>query len=169
MEYLDPDIALDSALQRNSGAVTSITGLDHLEAKSVVTVGDGAQYPVATVSSGAITINPSATDIAVGLAFTPTCTLLQPSITLVDGTINSRVSSTGRVVFRVLDFVGLQVGAFRIPPRDSDDLLGFAPAKTTGKIRAPVEGNADTLTFSQYLSIPGKVLSVYRDVDFGET
>lgn len=170
VEYFDPTIALDSALQRNSGAVTTITGLNHLEAKTVVTIGDNAQYPASTVdSSGEITISPSATDLTVGLGFTPTCTLFKPEIVLTNGSIQSRNITIGRVVFRVKDMFGLQVGDYIIPVRDDTDLLGNAPGTETGDISTIIEGNNTGITFSQYLSRPSTVLAIYQDITVGET
>lgn len=47
----------------------TVSGLDHLEGESVVVVSDGGQHPVATVSSGAITLDRQASVVHVGLAY----------------------------------------------------------------------------------------------------
>lgn len=170
VEYLNPDVALDSSLSRNSGAVTTVTGLEHLEAKSVVMIGDDAQYAVQTVSSGSISFSPSATDITVGLAYTPTCTLFKPVWEITgEGTTQSRTLTIGRMTFRVKDFLGLQVGSHKLPVRKLSQALTSAPVAETGDLSVPVSGLSGNVTFQQYLSIPGKVLSVYQDLYVGET
>jgi hypothetical protein len=61
---------LDSALSYSGSAATSISGLDHLEGQTVSILANGATHPDKTVSSGAITLDRSATNVKVGLAYT---------------------------------------------------------------------------------------------------
>jgi len=170
VEYLNPDVALDSSLSRNSGAVSAVSGLEHLEAKSVVMIGDGAQYATKTVASGAVSFSPTATDITVGLSYTPTCTLFKPVWEIPgEGTTQSRSVTIGRMTFRVKDFLGLQVGSHKLPVRKLSQALTSAPVAETGDLSVPVSGMSGNVTFSQYLSIPGKILSVYQDLYVGES
>lgn len=52
-------------------AVTSITGLDHLEGETVSILADGSSLPTQTVTSGAITLTTKASRASIGLAYTP--------------------------------------------------------------------------------------------------
>jgi hypothetical protein len=60
---------VDSGYTYDSTATTTITGLSHLEAASVVVMGDGVEQANKTVSGGSITIT-SASTVHVGLAYT---------------------------------------------------------------------------------------------------
>lgn len=59
----------DSFLTYSGGAVTTVSGLDHLEGEVVEVKVNGAAHASATVSSGEITLNESATSVTVGLAY----------------------------------------------------------------------------------------------------
>jgi hypothetical protein len=52
---------LDSALSYSGSAVTTISGLDHLEGQTVSILANGATHPDKTVSSGSITLDRSST------------------------------------------------------------------------------------------------------------
>lgn len=56
--------------------VTTLSGLDHLEGKSVAIRADGAVQPAKTVSSGSITLDTPAGEVVVGLPYTWTCELV---------------------------------------------------------------------------------------------
>lgn len=60
----------DSHITYSGTATTSITGLDHLEGKTVVAFGDGKDLGSYTVSSGAITLSESVETCVVGLSYT---------------------------------------------------------------------------------------------------
>ena len=59
---------LDSALAYSGSAATNISGLDHLEGKTVSIWADGATHPDKTVSSGAVTVDRSETNVTLGVA-----------------------------------------------------------------------------------------------------
>ena len=60
---------LDSALAYSGSAVTTISGLDHLEGQTVSILANGATHPDKTVSSGSITLDRSSTNVKVGLSY----------------------------------------------------------------------------------------------------
>jgi hypothetical protein len=59
---------LDSALAYSGSAVTTISGLDHLEGQTVGILANGATHPDKTVASGSITLDRASTDVKVGLS-----------------------------------------------------------------------------------------------------
>jgi len=61
---------LDSALSYSGVAVSTLSGLDHLEGQVVGVLTDGATHPDRTVASGAITLDRSAKNIKIGLNYT---------------------------------------------------------------------------------------------------
>ncbi|MEG3641094.1 hypothetical protein [Magnetococcus sp. PR-3] len=60
---------VDSGLSYSGSAVTSISGLDHLEGATVVAVADGGVVENLTVSAGAITLPSAASTVQVGLPY----------------------------------------------------------------------------------------------------
>lgn len=93
VEKWNDDFTLDSAVQYSTVAgnlpgSTSISGLTHLEAKSVKVINNGRTLEDETVSSGAITSDETpATYIEVGLDYTPTITTMPVETQLPSGTI----------------------------------------------------------------------------------
>jgi hypothetical protein len=93
VEKWNDDFTLDSAVQYSTVAgnlpgSTSISGLTHLEAKSVKVINNGRTLADETVSSGAITSDETpATYIEVGLDYTPTITTMPVETQLPSGTI----------------------------------------------------------------------------------
>ena len=93
VEKWNDDFTLDSAVQYSTVAgnlpgSTSISGLTHLEAKSVKVINNGRTLANETVSSGAITSDETpATYIEVGLDYTPTITTMPVETQLPSGTI----------------------------------------------------------------------------------
>jgi hypothetical protein len=62
----------------SGSATASVSGLAHLEGKTVQITADGAVHPDLVVSSGAITLNYTAADIKVGLKYVSKLTPTRP-------------------------------------------------------------------------------------------
>lgn len=60
---------VDSAVIYDSTATTTITGLGHLEGKTVAILADGANHPRKVVSSGEIALEYAASEVVVGLPY----------------------------------------------------------------------------------------------------
>lgn len=72
---------VDSGLSYSGVAVSTISGLDHLEGEEVVVWANGAEHPNRTVSGGSITLNRSdATKVQVGISYTPRLRTLRPDL-----------------------------------------------------------------------------------------
>jgi len=61
---------VDSGLSYDGTPTTTLSGLDHLEGKTVSVLGDGAVFPQKVVSSGAITLEQPCSKVSVGLPIT---------------------------------------------------------------------------------------------------
>src|SRR6185437_15071263 len=61
---------VDCGLSYSGTAITTVTGLDHLEGQTVSVLADGGVVDGLVVSSGSITLPYSASKIHVGLPFT---------------------------------------------------------------------------------------------------
>lgn len=88
--------------------VTQISGLWHLEGKTVSVLADGNVVPQAVVTNGAITLENPATRVIVGLPFTAILQTLSPVVT--DAIIEGRRKRVVGVATRVSDTRGLMAG-----------------------------------------------------------
>ena len=72
IEYLDPDLNVDSGLTYSGAATATISGLDHLIGETVAIVGNDAVFPSQVVAAGGtVTLSSSVTTAQVGLAISP--------------------------------------------------------------------------------------------------
>jgi hypothetical protein len=110
---------VDSGITYDSTATASITGLSHLEGETVKVLADGKVHPDCTVSSGAITLNYTASKVQVGLPYTSKYLSLKLPTGAEQGTaVNKQKAITGCGV------VVLDSGAFKISSVDNDDKTG---------------------------------------------
>jgi len=101
---------LDSAVRKTSGASSTMTGLSHLNGKTVSILGDGKVLAPATVSGGSVSLSESATVVLAGLPYTST---LEPSIldvpNMEDGHSRGRMRRIDRVMVTLQKSLGGQV------------------------------------------------------------
>lgn len=130
-------------------AVTSISGLGHIEGETVDVVGNGAVQAQKTVSSGSITLETRASIVHVGLPFTSTVTSLSLEAGADSGTAQSRTKRIHEVFVRLYRSLGVKVGPEggsldSVPFRDSSDLMDSPPALFTGDKRVPYPKGFET-------------------------
>ena len=103
---------LDSMITQTSGTpFTVVTGLDHLEGKSVYALADGAVQGPFTVSSGQITLTTAASVAQVGLNYTSTISPLSVEYATQDqGVSLGKIKSISNITLRVQDTVGGKIG-----------------------------------------------------------
>ena len=113
--------------------VTTISGLSHLEGKTVDVLADGSVHPALTVASGAITLQRKSARVHIGLPFTSIIQSLRPEARGTDGTIQGKIKSINSLVVRFYRAVGCKVGL------DGDN-LDLIPFRTTSdKMGRPVD------------------------------
>ena len=140
---------LDSGLTYNGAPVTSVTGLDHLEGETVSILADGAAHPNKVVTSGAVTLDRSASVVHVGYSYNSDGQTLRNNAGSADGTSQGKIQRKHRVTFRLLDTLGLQVGPnftklFTPTIRKSSDPADTAVPLFTGDLEVPWEGGYST-------------------------
>jgi hypothetical protein len=171
IEYYDPDICVDSGLTYSGAATTTISGLKHLVGKSVVIVGDGAPYPAQIVpASGELTIDPPASEIYVGLAYTPTLVTNRPEVQI-SGTSQGLMKAWNKIIVRVLETTGITINGQVVPARTSEDLMGSAPAPFTGEVHVLNLGwdTEGRITIIQPLPLPAHIISITGDLVVGDS
>ncbi|MBP2652630.1 MAG: hypothetical protein H6Q73_199 [Firmicutes bacterium] len=91
-------------------AVSTISGLDHLEGKTVSILADGNVHPQKTVTDGAITLDYSASVVHVGLPYTCDLETLNIEFQAQDGTIQTRYKTITKATIRFENSRGAFVG-----------------------------------------------------------
>lgn len=101
---------LDCAVRKTSGASSTMTGLSHLNGKTVGLLGDGKVLAPATVSAGSVSLGETCTVVLAGLPYTST---LEPSIldipNMEDGHSRGRMRRIDRVIVSLQKSLGGEV------------------------------------------------------------
>lgn len=106
------DFDSTSAIPAGEWYLTSatITGLDHLEGKTVSVVADGGQHPTRTVSSGSITLDAQASVVHVGLSYTGFIQTNDFEVPQSGGGAQTRKKSIHQVGIKFLDSLYAEYG-----------------------------------------------------------
>jgi len=160
---------LDSALSYSGSAVTNLSGLSHLEGQVVSILADGATHPNKTVSSGAVTLDRSAKDVKIGLAFTSLLQTMRLDAGSQDGTSQGKTKRIYDITVRMFETIGIEVGPDlnnmeRIPFRSSANLMDEGIPPFTGDKEIEFRGNYETDGFifvRQTQPLPFTILSLY--------
>ena len=160
---------LDSQLEYDGSAVTTITGLSHLEGETVSVLADGATHPDKTVSSGEITLDRSSSKVKVGLPFTSLLQTMRIDAGAQNGTSQSKTKRIYEITLRLYETLGVEVGPDlnnmeRIPFRSSADLMDSSVSVFTGDKEIEFRGNYETDGFifvRQNQPLPLTILSLY--------
>lgn len=137
LERFGDALGVDAAVSgTHPTGATTWSGLDHLAGRSVVVVADGAPRGTQTVTGGAITTDPPARAVQVGLPFTHVIEPLPPELITQYGGRTGPVRLVA-VTFRVLETAALSVdlgrGPVAVPFRRLGPLvLDTAPPAYTG-------------------------------------
>ena len=160
---------LDSALSYSGSAVSTISGLDHLEGQTVSILADGATHPDKTVSSGSVTLDRSAINVKVGLAYRSLLQTMRLNAGSQNGTSQGKTKRIYDITVRMFETIGVEVGPNlndmeRIPFRSSADLMDEGIPPFTGDKEVEFRGNYETDGFifvRQTQPLPFTILSLY--------
>ena len=139
----------DQLLTYSGAPATTISGLSHLEGKTVWVLADGASHPSRVVSGGAITLQRAASKVQVGLPCVGvvTTTAMEPGAP--DGSSFGDTKRAHKVVVRVLRSLGGTVGPDvanqqDLQQRDKSVPLGEGPPPFSGDIPVDFNGGYST-------------------------
>jgi len=160
---------LDSQLSYSGSAVTTLSGLSHLEGQTVSILADGATHPDKTVSSGSITLDRSATNVKIGLGYTSLLKTMRIDAGAQNGTSQAKTKRIYEVTARLYESVGVEIGPDlsnmeRVPFRTSSDPMDKGIPPFTGDKEVEFRGNYDTDGFMivrQTQPLPLTILSLY--------
>jgi hypothetical protein len=112
--------------------VDQVTGLQHLEGRTVAILANGNVYPQQVVEGGAVDISPAASIVHVGLPYTATLETLALELQQNSGTLQGKKIKIPSVTIRLLNSRGGKVG------RD-DDHLDSIIQRRNENYGAPIE------------------------------
>ena len=151
---------------------TSLSGLDHLEGKSVrITGNNGRVLETKTVASGAVTASEAITSGTVGLAYSGSVKLLLPEFALTDGKIVGRQRSVNRVVAQLHDTNALTINGHALTFRTGADLAQEPPPSFTGVKDITALGYSDNeveTEITQSDPVKMTLLSVTQELNVGD-
>ena len=102
-------VFLDSSLTYTGTAATTVTGLGHLEGRTVSILGDGAVFPDKVVTGGTVTLDNPASTITVGLPIEADLQTL-PLVYQGEAFGQGRVKNVDKVWLRLYRSSGVQAG-----------------------------------------------------------
>lgn len=171
----DDAFFVDSGLTYDGSPVSSLSGLWHLEGRTVQILADGAVHPTRTVTNGAITLDDSYSVVHVGLAYTSD---LQTLPLAFEG-----AAAGGQFLRKNLNAVAVRVTRSNLvkagpsfdklteyPARDHTDPYNSPPALKTAELRfaiGPSWGSDGALCVRQDQPLPLTVLNLALDVATG--
>jgi hypothetical protein len=116
---------VDSGLSYSGAATTTITGLNHLEGKTVKVLADGSNHPDKTVSGGQITLGWAATTAHVGLGYTAKLETLRLNMATNKGTAQGQIKRINAVTLRLYRALTGKVG----PDADNLQAINYRTAE----------------------------------------
>lgn len=171
----DDAFFVDCGLSYDGAPVASLSGLWHLEGKSVQVLADGAVHPPRTVANGSITLDGSYSVVHVGLAYTSDLQTLPLAF--------EAAAAGGQFMRKNLNAVAVRVTRSNLvkagpsfsklteyPARDHTDPYGSPPALKTAELRMAISPswNSDgALCVRQDQPLPLTVLNLALDVAAG--
>jgi len=168
--FVDSGLTYDS-----SSATTTVTGLDHLEGKTVSVLADGSVLPQKVVTSGSVTLDAAANLVHVGLPYTSDLETLDVNLSDNMGVSQGRQRIIPRVVVSVWKSRGLFIGPNEdnldeVPLRDQTDLENPI-ALYTGNVDMTMPSGYDTtghVFIRNTDPIPLTVLAIMPEVELSE-
>jgi hypothetical protein len=160
---------LDSQLSYDGSPTTTISGLSHLEGQTVAILADGSTHPRKVVSSGAITLERSASKVKVGLPYISLLQTMRINAGAQNGTSQSKIKRIYEITARLYESIGIEIGPDlnnmeRIPFRSSSSPMDQAIPVFTGDKEIEFRGNYETdgyIYVRQDQPLPLTVLSLY--------
>lgn len=180
IEYLADDYKdqedcwfVDCGLKYDGTGASILSGLDHLEGKTVSILADGAVMPQATIVSGTFTLDTAASVVIAGLPFTSILEPMDLETKEENGTSQGKRKKIHSVVIRFLNTLGAKIGSSSgtldiIPFRTPSDLMDSPPPLFTGDKVVPFPGGWDRhgyIRITQEQPLPMNVIAIIPQVN----
>ena len=162
---------LDSCLAYVGAAITQVTGLDHLEGRSITVVADGMVERDLVVEGGSVTLSAPATKICAGLPYVADLELPDADFQAQDGSVQGRKKRLNQVILRVQNarggMVGLNFNTMDPLPATLPGEYDTATPLFSGDVEVSFPADIDTtarVCLRQIEPMPLTVLAVIREV-----
>ena len=148
---------------------TAISGLDHLEGKTVQIKTDGATHANKTVSSGAVTLDSAAGEVVIGLPYTTTLKTLDQSFDIGLGTMQGQRVRWARPLLRVYKSGRPTVNGEFLPARTGADKMGKKVPLFSGYLEygSLDWDNTSALTITTSNPLPLQITGITGTIDAG--
>lgn len=155
-------------------AINTVTGLDHLEGKTVVALADGNVIKDLVVSSGQVSLGDYYSRVHCGLPYTSDFRTIDANIGDASGVLFNEVRKVDAVTLRFDETVGGQIGSdennlYDIKWRE-DEVWGQAGALMSADLYQPVSSDykrLSTVFYRQPNPLPVTILSVIPELSVG--
>lgn len=166
---------VDSGLTYSGTPVTTLSGLWHLEGRTVSILTDGAVHPDKVVTGGAVALNYPASVVHVGLPFTSDMRTLPLALDGMQAAGQGTTKNVNKVHLRVSQSGVVKVGPdftrlTEYPARAVSDPYGSPPAPRDGELSWGVASNWGqdaAMCVRQDLPLPLTVLSMTLELQTG--
>ena len=180
-ETVEDAFFVDSGLSYSGSPATVISGLSHLNGKTVVALADGNVVRDLVVTGGSVTLPFAASIAHIGLPYESTLKTLDLDLGSVRGlgTVQGRQKAIGEVWFRVEDTRGIWLGT-EDDTRESGNLVEYKQRSTeawdeaiglyTGDLKITALANWSTggnVVVKQFDPLPMTILAIMPDVKLG--
>jgi len=164
---------VDCGLTYDGTAVSSVSGLSHLEGQKVHILTDGSAHPPVTVAGGAVALEYPANVIHAGLPYESHLKTMNLEASTQSGTGQGQYKKVVECTIRLLNTLGLKSGRDEnhldvIPFRGSGDPFGSPPAIFSGDKRIKTfrgDWSTDAYVYIvQDLPLPATILGVIPEI-----
>ncbi|MGY6030660.1 hypothetical protein [Phytobacter sp. AG2a] len=161
---------VDCGLSYNGAAVSTLSGLSHLEGRTVSILTDGAVHPDRVVSGGAVSLEWTASVAHIGLSYRSEIVTLPLEAGGTAGTAQSKTKRVNELAIRFVNTLGGKTGMEgsmfldTIPSRDFHDLMDQAPGWFTDDRKMVIQPQYDTnacIRVVQDQPLPMTVCAIY--------
>jgi len=168
IERFVPGIYMDCTIQYSGAPASTITGLSHLEGKSVAVRADDVVQENETVAGGQITLSRNASSVDIGLPFLPVVELMTPEFQTQAGSVQGKMMRTPEVTILVKDTIGARINGRVIPfRRYGENVLDVPVLPFTGTKRQELLGferGSSDIVIDQPQASPFHLLAVFRQM-----
>ena len=165
-------VFVDSSLTYRGAPATTISGLSHLEGRTVSILADGGEHPQRVVAGGAITLDEAASVVTVGLPIEADAELLPLVVEGMGAFGQGRVKNVNKAVLRVYRSSGVAAG----PTFDkltelkqrSNEAMGTPPDLVTGDVEivlSPAWRAAGQVCLRQAAPLPLTIVAIALEAD----
>ena len=149
--------------------VTTVSGLDHLEGKTVQIKIDGATHPNKTVSSGSITLDTASGEVVVGLPFNTTIKTLSIEYDTGIGSSQGQRSRWVKPILNVVSSGKPTLNGEFLPARNAADSMNKKVPLKTGflEYNALDWNNTSALTITMSDPLPLQLIAITGTVSSG--